>query len=187
MEYNGEVHLFGGSYLATWTVFSLKSRSWRQVWPSLRFGRSGAEAAVVRGKFYVLGGQTIDKTGLRECEVYDEKKGCWVRIRPMITARTSFAVAVLDNEIYVIGGQDEAGDCMARCERYSPQSDSWAPLPDLAHPRRGHVAVVMEGVVFTLGGDTDTAEWWDAESEAWVTSASLPSPLSGHGGCVVTW
>ena len=188
VEYKGEVHLFGGSYLTAWSVFSVKSGAWRDMRPSLRLGRSGAEAAVVRDKLYVLGGQTIDnKAGVRDCEVYDNKMGCWKKISPMISARTSFAVAVLDNEIYVTGGLDEAGEAMARCEKYSPRSDTWAPLPDLNQPRRGHVAEVVEGVVFTLGGDTSTAEWLDSESDTWVMSTPLPSPMTGHGGCVNTW
>ena len=188
VEYNGEVHLFGGSYLASWSVFSVKTGAWRDKRPSLRLGRSGAEAAVVRDKLYVLGGQTIDnKAGVRDCEVYDYKTGRWKKISPMISARTSFAVAVLDNEIYVTGGQDEAGEAMVRCEKYSPRSDTWSPLPDLTQPRSGHVAEVVEGVVFSLGGHTSTTEWLDSESGAWVMSAPLASPLTGHGGCVATW
>lgn len=188
VEYKGEVHLFGGSYLTAWSVFSVKSGAWRDMRPSLRLGRSGAEAAVVRDKLYVLGGQTIDnKAGVRDCEVYDNKMGCWKKISPMISARNSFAVAVLDNEIYVTGGLDEMGEAMARCEKYSPRSDTWASLPDLNQPRRGHVAEVVEGVVFTLGGDTSTAEWLDSESDTWVMSTPLPSPMTGHGGCVTTW
>ena len=187
VEYKGEVHLFGGSYLTSWNVFSVKTGTWRDMWPSLRLGRSGAEAAVVRDKFYVLGGLTIDnKAGVRDCEVYDSKIGYWRKISPMISARSSFAVAVLEDEIYVTGGQAE-GEAMARCEKYSPVTDTWAQLPDLTHARRGHVAEVVEGVVFTLGGDTSTTEWLDSESGAWVMSASLASPLTGHGGCVATW
>ena len=188
VEYKGEVHLFGGSYLTSWSVFSVKTGTWRDVWPSLRLGRSGAEAAVVRDKLYVLGGQTIDnKAGVRDCEVYDSKIGYWRKISPMISARSSFAVTVLEDEIYVIGGQGEEGEAMAGCEKYSPGTDTWAPLPDLTQPRRGHVAEVVEGVVFILGGDISTTEWLDSESGTWVMAASLASPLTGHGGCVATW
>ena len=51
------------------------------------------------------------------------------------------------------------------------------------------MTLVVEQVVFVLGGDTDTAEWYDSESEpgCWVVSSVLPHSLQGAGGCVVTW
>ena len=59
----------------------------------------------------------------------------------------------------------------------------------IGQARRAPVALVVEQVVFVLGGDTDTAEWYDAESEpgCWVMSSVLPRSLESAGGCVVTW
>lgn len=98
--------------------------------------------------------------------------------------RTLFACVVLEGEIYVLGGQTE-GMKSGHCEKYNPVTGCWTRLPDMIVPRRGHVAVVLEQVVFVIGGETETAEWLDMEGGSWVETRSLPSPLTGGGGCVV--
>jgi len=182
---NGEVHLLGGSYFTSWEVFSPGSNTWRDMWPSLRQGRVYGCAAVVKGRIYVLGGQTVeDKGGVADCEVLDSAKQCWVKIAPMEVGRTLFASVVLDGEIYVVGGQTN-GIKTRHCEKYSPATGTWTRLPDLLVARRGHVVVVLEQVVFVIGGETDTTEWLDSEEGSWVETRDLPSPITGAGCCVV--
>jgi len=182
---NGEVHLLGGSYLTTWEVYNPRTRRWRNMWPNLRLGRVYACAAVVRGVIFVLGGQTIDnKDGVADCEMFDRVRQCWVQIPGMQVPRTLFACVVLEGEIYVLGGQTGGGKT-GQCEKYNPVTGCWTRLPDMIVPRRGHVAVVLEQVVFVIGGETERAEWLDMEGGSWVETRSLPSSLTGAGGCVV--
>ena len=102
----------------------------------------------------------------------------------MHMGRTLFATVVLEGEIYVTGGQSE-GIMTEACEKYNPELGVWTKLPDLKVPRRGHVAVVLEQVVFVIGGETATAEWLDLEKEVWVETNSLPTDITGAGGCVI--
>ena len=56
----------------------------------------------------------------------------------------------------------------------------------MSQARRSPVTVVLEQVVFVVGGDTDTAEWYDEESQAWLQTSHLPHILQGAGGGVLT-
>ena len=188
VEHKGEVHLLGGSFLPTWMVYNCDQREWRQKWPNMREGRSGSCAAIIQGKFYVLGGQTIaNKCGVKSCEMFDESKQCWIKIPSMTTGRSLFATVVMDNQIYVLGGQDEDGRSSNKCEKYCPHLEQWICLPDMLYQRQSHVAVVLDQVVFVIGGNTETAEWFDTESMSWIQSSSLPHVATGLGGCVINW
>ena len=66
--------------------------------------RSGACAAVVEGKLYVIGGTSGPLLDL--VEVYDPATNTWTSVAPMPTARAAAAAVVLDGKIYVIGGDD---------------------------------------------------------------------------------
>ena len=55
----------------------------------------------------------------------------------------------------------------------------------MTQARRAPVTVVLEQVVFVVGGETDTAEWYDEESQTWVQTSHLPHILQGAGGCVL--
>ena len=126
MEYGRDVHLLGGSFLTTWSVFSPASsgETWSQRWPNVRLGRTEACAAVLKAELYLLGGQAVDNQGgvVRDCEKYDSVKQCWVRTRPMLTPRTRFGCVVVEEELYVVGGQDEEGQALAACEKFSPKT-----------------------------------------------------------------
>ena len=187
MECGGEVHLLGGSYLTTWTVYS-PGQAWSERWPNVRLGRTEACAAVLGADLYLLGGQTIDSGGgvVSDCEKWDRVKQCWVRTRPMLTPRTRFSCVVLEEELYVLGGEGEGGEALAACEKFSPRTGQWSRLADLSEARRAPVTVVLDQVVFVVGGETNTAEWYDEESQTWVQTSTLPYVLQGAGGVVLT-
>ena len=181
--------MLGGSFLTSWSVYSPAStgEAWSQRWPNLRLGRTEACAAILKAELYLVGGKTIDKQGgvVGDCEKYDRVKQCWVRTRPMLTPRTRFSCVVVEEELYVVGGQDEEGQALAACEKFSPETGLWTRLADMSQARRAPVTTVLEQVVYVLGGETDTAEWYDEESQTWVQTSHLPHILQGAGGCVV--
>ena len=154
----------------------------------MRLGRTEACAAVLGADLYLLGGQTIDSGGgvVSDCEKWDRVKQCWVRTRPMLTPRTRFSCVVLEEELYVLGGQGEGGEALAACEKFSPRTGQWSRLADLSEARRAPVTVVLDQVVFVVGGETNTAEWYDEESQTWVQTSTLPYVLQGAGGVVLT-
>ena len=196
VECGGDVHLLGGDFLTTWTVFrpARPGQAWGQGGPSPRRGRTEASAAVLGEELYLVGGQvrqTRDTRGgevvevVGDCEKYDRVRQCWVVTRPLLTPRTRAGCAVVEEEIYVVGGEDGEGRALAACEKFSPRTGLWTRLADLTQARRSPVTVVLEQVVFVVGGDTDTAEWYDEESQTWVTTSRLPHILQGAGGAVL--
>ena len=155
------------------------------MWPRLRIGRLGGCAVTLKDQIFVLGGQTVDcKDGTRECEMFDPTKKHWTLMTPMNIPRCNFAAVVLEKEVFVIGGYNEDG-ALKSCEKYNIKTKTWSMLPDMNYARSGHVAVILEQVVFAIGGDTQTAEWFDTESNSWILTNNLPNIISGHGACVV--
>ena len=68
--------------------------------------RINSGVAVVSGKIYVVGGESVDNNMLNTVEVYDPATNAWTAAAPMGMARDSFGVAVLGGKIYAAGGYD---------------------------------------------------------------------------------
>jgi len=74
-------------------------------------GRSGIGGVVVRGCFYVMGGEGSTQPGgvFRENEVYDPRNDTWEAVAPMRTPRHGIGAAAVGNVIYVPGGGNVQG------------------------------------------------------------------------------
>lgn len=81
------------------------------------FPRVRTCAVNIRGKFYLIGGQSLQRasTAIEEyipevyksVEIYDPNKDYWYNTKQLNKARTSFGCTVKDNLIICIGGTDK--------------------------------------------------------------------------------
>lgn len=97
--------------LATLEAFDLNMQQWITL-TSMPTGRSGIAGAVVRGCFYVFGGEgnTQSVTGVyAQNEVYDPKTNSWESQPPMPTPRHGIGAAVLSEKIHIPGGGTRQG------------------------------------------------------------------------------
>ena len=100
--------------------------------PTLPVPAIHADAAVVAGRMYVLGGLSVGGQSVSSLQRYDMPSGRWgTSCAPMAEARHSHGVAALHGEVWAVGGGGgNAG--LASVEVYSPRLNIWragVPLP----------------------------------------------------------
>jgi N-acetylneuraminic acid mutarotase len=79
-------------------------------------GRGGTGKAVfVHGRFYVIGGETLDGPGANEngvydrVDIYDPESNTWTEGPPLSTARHGIFPVTTAGRIFVAGGGEHAG------------------------------------------------------------------------------
>lgn len=89
--------------------------------------RSGAAAASVGGKLYVLGGSLPGATMYKAVERYDPAANAWEKLADMPDYATGHCAVAAGNDLYVVGGFAHTGDQrqgfsgVANAWRYTPQ------------------------------------------------------------------
>lgn len=141
---------------------------------------TGAEAAVVNNKIYVIGGDVNYE--------YDLEVDVWAAKKPMPTPRSSFGMAVCGDRIYCIGGYLQNGSITATNEVYNAAKDTWEtkePMPTARSQMRAETASQM---IFVMGGRTgdqyttvDSNEAYNPLTDSWTKKAPLPHSVVQYG------
>ena len=108
---------FNGTYR-----FNFLSNTWTTTGlGTLQIARYNTAAAVLNGSMYLLGGNKVDQSILRDMEAYNVSTGTWSTQPKMLRARRMHAAVALNGKIYVLGG-DNDGDStpLARMDVYTP-------------------------------------------------------------------
>ena len=166
---DGKIYLIGGTLLEnessgpfglpTVEVYDPHNNSWKKV-ADMPTPRSNAEAAVVDGKIYVVGGlvatdRRMESTKiLKVVEVYDPHTDTWERKQDMSQRRLSFGIGVVERKIYVMGGANffENQWRLDHVEAYDPDTDIWHNRPSLLTRRDGFETAVVEDSIYVIGG-----------------------------------
>ena len=169
--------------------------------------RSGAVAALVGEKVYVIGGGYKKPDGkfkfLTTVEIYSPAEDRWETGPDMIMPHDYPGVAVSGNDIYIMGGHHpdatEGGPSkdpgFAFCERLNVVEGRWAEIAPLPVPRfalKGDVSgskiLATGGVAFTGKSLTeyDMIDIYDPVSNTWTkeNGFSLPWHAAAHGICI---
>jgi N-acetylneuraminic acid mutarotase len=149
---------------------------------------SGARAAVVNGKIYVMSG-TFNYE-------YDPITGDWTAKKPMPTARNFFGMAVCENKIYTIGGgvwDSDIGYVMSNAnEVYNPVTDSWESKTAMLTGRMSLSASEVEGKIYLIAGRTGGPystvalnEVYDVTNDSWTVKKPSLYPVVDYASAVV--
>ena len=222
-DYNGKIYVFGGfkypdSGPAAWQPmdnaweYDPANDSWKALAP-VPTKRGSANAAVVNGKIYVIGGASVHPASKETVvhpakphrsvsanEAYDPATNTWETRSPMPTARNHAAAGVVNNKVYIIGGRLGAAFITRASntdivEVYDPATDQWgdlkAPMPTArSSPAWG----TYKGKIYVAGGELQTAymaaafravEAYDPATNSWASLPALEFPRHGAGGDVL--
>ncbi|MCH8845107.1 MAG: hypothetical protein IID61_19285, partial [SAR324 cluster bacterium] len=143
---------------------------------SLPTARSGAVAAVVGGKIYVIGGQGGP---LNVNEEYDPDADAWRTRSDMPTARSFPAGSASGGKNYVFGG-DVGAMADNTNEEYDPVTNTWTIRTVMPTKRFGAASVEVNGKIYVLGGDdfppSNIVEEYDPSLDEWTNCSGLPNP-----------
>ncbi len=128
----GKIYVLGGEDRETKTtfrsleVYDPEKQTWERAgdYPGDVPGICNARMAALKGKLYVIGGQTetgVNARLLKEVWSYDPDSGRWEALADLPEGRTDMPVTVCDGKIYVFAkvGTEE------RVDVYDPAADRW--------------------------------------------------------------
>ncbi len=175
-----------GPFLDTLFIYDPGSDTWSQGAPTPT-ARAGGAAAVIDGKFYVVGGRPPHGA---DFAVYDPFADAWEVLPDMPTPRNHLAAVALGGKLYVVGGRFGAGyqsEMTAALEVFDPQANTWQALAPMPTVRGGLNAVVAEGCIHVFGGEGSGGvfpqhEAYDPGSDTWFAFAPMPVPVHGVTG-----
>ncbi|MXV84378.1 hypothetical protein F4X88_14955 [Candidatus Poribacteria bacterium] len=177
-------------------VYDPQTNTWQRL-TDMPTVRSGAKAAVVNGKIYVLSGrvgkdrQAVNLKVLKVVEMYDPQTDTWVRKQDMSRHRMAFGIGVIAGKIYTIGGTTDAkpGDPwrVDLVEVYDPATDTWAKRADMPTRRRAVKAAVIRDTLYAIGGGgwppagaggpfLGTIEVYEPRINRWTKRPEMPNP-----------
>jgi N-acetylneuraminic acid mutarotase len=130
-------------------------------------------ASVVKGKIYVIGGQTSPYFGAGITSVvteYDPATNSWRRRANMPTARSLLSTCVVEDKIYAIGDYPW-GSASTTVEVYDPATDTWERKDDMPVPM-AHRAGVVNGKIYLIG---DRQVYiYDPSTDTWSMGVDRP-------------
>lgn len=222
-ETRGKIYVIGGFRLpdsgpASWQPidnvweYDPAADTWKALAP-LPTRRGAANAVVVEGKIYVIGGAGLHP-GSRETavhparphrslginEVYDPAVDRWETRNAMPTARNHAAAGNIGNRIYVVGGRLGSAFISRASntdivEAYDPATDQWGPLlAPMPTARSAASWGVYKGRLYVAGGEQRTSEFqktfraveaYDPALNRWATLPSMEFPRHGMAGDIV--
>ena len=222
-ELQGKIYVMGGfkspdAGPAAWQPidnaweYDPAADSWKALAP-LPTKRGSANAVVVDGKIYVIGGAGLHP-GSKETvvhparphralgtnEVYDPATNTWGTRSTMPTARNHAAAAGVAGKIYVIGGR--IGNAFITrasntdiVEVYDPASDQWGPLlAPMPTARSAGSWGLFKGKIYVAGGEQRTNEFqrtfraveaYDPAANRWAILPSMEFPRHGMAGDII--
>jgi hypothetical protein len=201
--HNGMVLVVGGldqqspgvTVHATAELYDPKEGTWKPT-GSLSGPRALHRAELLSdGSVLVVGGFSQTDV-LASAEVYDPGTGAWSAVSSMNTARFLHTMTPLHGQgLLVAGGYDSTGVALSSAELFDPVSGTWTQAGSMAGPRGAHTATRLpNGNVLVAGGidvpmplppgfpGLASAEVYDAQTGAWIATASMSSPRFNHTG-----
>jgi N-acetylneuraminic acid mutarotase len=192
-----QIYVIGGypssrTTVRTVQVYDAATDSWSLAVP-LPGPVNHAMAAAVKGKVYLIGGQSGASGGgpfLDAVFEYDPASDRWTTKALMPTARSGGTAVVIDDKIYVAGGRPPHGQDFAV---YDPAADSWEILPNMPTGRNHLAGAAIGGKMYVVGGRfgagfqsdmTDALEVFDPATNSWTTRASMPTVRGGLNAAV---
>ena len=207
-----KIYLIGGTLfkdedgpfgLSTVEVYDPQNNTWEHL-ADMPTPREGAEAAVVDGKIYVVGGfASIDNRGanikiFKTVEVYDPQTDIWEQKQDMSQSRLQFGIGVVAGKIYAIGGANFFEDPwrLDYMEAYDPVTDIWIKRMKMPTRRDAIGIAVLNDKIYAIGGYgwpallqggpvLATVEEYTPKINRWRIKRDIPNLKTGFSTVVV--
>jgi hypothetical protein len=188
---NNKIYIPGDDATATTYVYDIATNAWSNIPANGGYAARVQYQVVSMGSdLYVLGGITAGASTTQVWKL-DTTTNTWSASAPMQRSRTSFSAAAIDGVIYVAGGVAFPGftpDMTA--EKFDGASWSYiAPVPGGGTLTRWSYNADAHGAngLWLAAGRRDTdwnvlnhAGYYDPDSDAWVTSPTIPILSQGR-------
>ncbi len=157
---NGKLYVAGGTRLGGGSIGGTSNElitydPGLNMWATLAAmptARKDAAAAVIDGKFYVVGGTASGGRILSSLEVYDPSTSTWSIKVSLPTAITDATAGVIGEKMYVIGGQSTSDDYVNLVQIFDPTNESWTTMNNLPTARSGAVILTNDNKLYVIGG-----------------------------------
>jgi N-acetylneuraminic acid mutarotase len=174
---NQYIYVFGANNSST-NAFRLDptTNSWTPL-PQSPHGHSGAGAAAIGSKIYLVGGAP----GSNIVDIYDTAANTWSSGSAMVNGdRDGVAVAALNNKLYVCGGRANSTATTALVEEYDPATNTWTRKADMPTARSYASAAVVGSQVYVIGGFSPSEslanESFDPVANQWLARENIITP-----------
>ncbi|MEM8778163.1 MAG: kelch repeat-containing protein, partial [Cyanobacteria bacterium P01_G01_bin.49] len=194
VSFDGQLYVFGGSTgpfsgaVNNAAVLDPDTNTWTSL-ASMPTARGGANAEVLDGKIYVVGGLASDGSSLDTVETFDPVTGMWDTGTALQTRRDNPGAAVVDDLLYVFGGRTRNADGttidggLSTLEIYDPVADQWVFGTDMPNGRRTMSVGTINGRIQVIGGEgaasLDFNQEYNPATGAWRTLPDIPTPRHG--------
>lgn len=140
-------------------------------------GWFGANAPVIDGRIYVMGGAVGPPVF-----VYNPETDAWTHEADLPDPRLAHAASVVDGVLYVIGGFDiQLSSAIGAVTAYDRATDAWTPKADMLIPTGFHAASVADGRIYVFGGRTDFS------SDGAISTVEAYDPMGSHVMLMTPW
>ncbi|KAM0318441.1 hypothetical protein ACHAO8_001832 [Botrytis cinerea] len=186
--------------------FSLHTNTWTRA-ADLPLPLNHANAAILNGAIYLLGGLTPDPNGIwianPSCFRYDPSSDTWTQLFTSIPSSLQIgaaAVARRGNTIYLAGGltylnvSETYQPSVSYFTAYTSGFERWTSLPALPQARdhAGTGFLGDNGPFYVIGGRAfgrdnvvDTNYMYDFQKGKWSEKKKMPTPRGGVASAVV--
>ncbi|CAI5483730.1 unnamed protein product [Closterium sp. Yama58-4] len=127
---------------------------------------------------YVIGGQTIDNTGIMtdltfsaSADSYNPLTNTSRSLPSLKTPRSRFACCASSDVVFVIGGVTSGYEVLSSIEVFDLRQDCWLQASSLPAPRQGAHAQIIGNRLFVLGGCSSPLEDTDPNYTLFVCDA----------------
>jgi N-acetylneuraminic acid mutarotase len=179
-----------------WSGITTRAAGWNSVtrrWERLPDvpgdrGRLAATAQVVRSRFYLVGGYTVDSAGnersVPAVNIYDPQRGTWSRGTDIpVPVDDAVSGVYRDSLIYLVSGWHDTGN-VQDVQVYDVAKDRWFVATPIPGPGVfGHSGALAGNTILFIDGAVkqDGNVKYRLESQSWTGTIDPRDPLS------ITW
>lgn len=181
VEYEGELHILGGSGSSSQTKhykLNKDTRLWESV-STLSYSHSSGSAVVYRGEIHLLGGVS----GLNQHWKLNKTSGKWEQLDNLPYNFSKGDAVVKDDCIHLLGS-----DISPYTQHYKFNGTSWTPDVTLPYGFKNGSAVVKDNEIRLLGTDAGNnykAHWkLNKTTNEWQQLVSIPVEFYGTDAVV---
>ncbi|MCS6879997.1 MAG: LuxR C-terminal-related transcriptional regulator [Oscillochloridaceae bacterium] len=182
----GRLYVIGGRHqgqtLPALDRYDPRTRLWVSL-ADMNVATSAMQAAELRGRIYVPGGELASGGVSNRLEAYDPREQRWYELAPLPAPRSRYGLAVWEGKLYLLGGWD-GERISAEVFVYDPVGDAWSSGPALPSARQYAAASVVAGQLYLIGGEGPGGPLRESlrldvegATERWQFLPPLPQPI----------